>query len=87
MSNKNRLTLFIFIALILGVAVGYYLNINTFDKNNESIASADAQVKKIEIQMSNLGFWVFRTFVHLLLHHLAKLLWKCSKIISLVLIR
>ena len=55
MSNKNRLTLFIFIALIIGVGVGYYLNINTFNKNNESIASAEAQVKKIEIQMSNLG--------------------------------
>lgn len=54
MSNKNRLTLFIFIALIVGVAVGYYLNVNNFNKNNEAIVSADAQVKKIETQMSNL---------------------------------
>jgi Na+/H+-dicarboxylate symporter len=54
MSNKNRLTLFIFIALIVGVGVGYYLNLNTFNKNNESIASSDAQVKKIEIQMGSL---------------------------------
>jgi Na+/H+-dicarboxylate symporter len=54
MSNKNRLTLFIFIALILGVAVGYYLNVNNFDKNNTAIVNADAQVKKIEAQMSAL---------------------------------
>ncbi len=54
MSNKNRLTLFIFIALILGVAVGYYLNVNNFNKNNDAIVNADAQVKKIEAQMSAL---------------------------------
>lgn len=54
MSNKNRLTLFIFIALILGVAVGYYLNVNNFNKNNNAIVNADAQVKKIEAQMSAL---------------------------------
>jgi len=54
MSNKNRLTLFIFIALILGVAVGYYLNVNNLNKNNDSIVNADAQVKKIEAQMSAL---------------------------------
>jgi Na+/H+-dicarboxylate symporter len=55
MSNKNRLTLFIFIALILGVAVGYYLNVNSFSKNNDAIAGADAQVKKIELQMGKLS--------------------------------
>jgi Na+/H+-dicarboxylate symporter len=55
MSSKNRLTLFIFIALIVGVAVGYYLNVNSFNKNNNAIVSADAQIKKIETQMSNLG--------------------------------
>lgn len=54
MSKKNRLTLFIFIALILGVAVGYYLNVNTFSEKNNAIVSADAQVKKIELQMSKL---------------------------------
>jgi len=54
MSNKNRLTLFIFIALILGVAVGYYLNVNHFNKNNDAIVNADTQVKKIEAQMSAL---------------------------------
>ena len=54
MSSKNKLTLFIFIALILGVAVGYYLNINNFNQKNTAIVSADVQVKKIESQMSNL---------------------------------
>src|SRR4051812_40900711 len=55
MSKKNRLTLFIFIALILGVAVGYYLNVNSFSENNNAIVSADAQVKKIELQMGKLS--------------------------------
>jgi Na+/H+-dicarboxylate symporter len=55
MSNKNRLTLFIFIALIVGVAVGYYLNVNNFNKNNNAIVGAEAQIKKIETQMSNLS--------------------------------
>src|SRR6478672_5066581 len=54
MSSKNKLTLFIFIALILGVAVGYYLNVNNFNQKNTAIVNADAQVKKIEAQMSNL---------------------------------
>jgi Na+/H+-dicarboxylate symporter len=54
MSNKNRLTLFIFIALVLGVAVGYYLNVNNFSKNNNAIVSADTQVKKIEVAMGDL---------------------------------
>lgn len=54
MSNKNRLTLFIFLALVIGVTVGYYLNVNTFSQNNNAIVNADAQVKKIEIQMSKL---------------------------------
>jgi len=54
MSNKNKLTLFIFLALIVGVAVGYFLNVNNFSKNNNAIINADAQVKKIEIQMGNL---------------------------------
>lgn len=54
MSNKNRLTLFIFIALIVGVAVGYYLNVNNFNENNNAIVNADSQVKKIELQMGQL---------------------------------
>ncbi len=54
MNHKNRLTLFIFLALIFGVAAGYYLNVSTFNKNNTIIASADTQVKKIDEQLSGL---------------------------------
>lgn len=54
MSSKNKLTLFIFIALVLGVAVGYYLNVNNFSNNNNAIVKADTEIKKIETQMSNL---------------------------------
>lgn len=55
MSNKNRLTLFIFIALVLGIAAGYYLNVNSFNQHNESIATADAKVKSIELQMAKVS--------------------------------
>ena len=72
MSSKNRLTLFIFIALIVGVAVGYYLNVNSFNKNNNSIVSADAQIKKIETQMSNLGDTTLAQFATLKLEKAAQ---------------
>jgi Na+/H+-dicarboxylate symporter len=72
MSSKNRLTLFIFIALIVGVAVGYYLNVNSFNKNNNAIVSADAQIKKIETQMSNLGDTTLAQFATLKLEKAAQ---------------
>ena len=72
MSSKNRLTLFIFIALIVGVAVGYYLNVNSFNKNNNAIVSADAQIKKIENQMSNLGDTTLAQFATLKLEKAAQ---------------
>ncbi len=52
MSSKNRLTFFIFVALILGVVLGYYLNVSTFKSNNDAIAEADARIKNIEMLMS-----------------------------------
>lgn len=54
MSSKNKLTFFIFLALVMGVAVGYYLNVSSFSENNNAIYSADTQIKKVEAQMSNL---------------------------------
>ena len=55
MSSKNKLTFFIFLALVMGVAVGYYLNVSTFSTYNTAIYSADAQIKKVEVQMGNLS--------------------------------
>lgn len=55
MASKNKLTFFIFIALILGIGAGYALNIGTINNNNTAIVSADAQIKKAEAQMGLLS--------------------------------
>src|ERR1700761_3811505 len=46
--QKNRLTLYIFIALVLGVIAGYLYNIYVVDAINIKIASAEANVKRID---------------------------------------
>lgn len=48
MSKNNRLTFFIFLALVLGVALGYYLNVKTFTVYNEKIAASEVRVKAID---------------------------------------
>lgn len=50
--QKNRLTLFIFIALIGGIIAGYLLNVNWLGQYNEQIIKADNQAKKIEAQLA-----------------------------------
>lgn len=50
--QKNKLTLFIFIALIAGIAAGYLLNINSIGQYNEQIIKADTEAKKIEVQLA-----------------------------------
>nr|WP_068887398.1 dicarboxylate/amino acid:cation symporter [Pedobacter panaciterrae] len=51
MSKNNRLTFFIFLALVLGVALGYYLNVSSFSTYNDNIANADNKVKAIDAQI------------------------------------
>jgi Na+/H+-dicarboxylate symporter len=51
MSKNNRLTFFIFLALVLGVALGYYLNVSSFNTFNDNIANADNRVKAIDAQI------------------------------------
>ena len=51
MSKQNRLTFFIFLALILGVALGYYLNVNSLRTYNENILNAEIAVKKLDGQI------------------------------------
>jgi Na+/H+-dicarboxylate symporter len=51
MSKKNRLTFFIFLALVLGVGLGYYLNVNTFSTYNNNIVQADNRVKELDAQL------------------------------------
>ena len=54
MSKNNRLTFFIFLALILGVILGYVLNIKSFDAYNNNIVRADNQIKSIDVQLSGI---------------------------------
>lgn len=54
MTKNNRLTFFIFLALILGVVLGYILNVNAFDAYNNNITTADNQVKSIDIRLAGI---------------------------------
>lgn len=48
---KNRLTLFIFLALIFGILAGYFYNITSISTYNNKIYQAETQVKNIQLQM------------------------------------
>lgn len=48
MQKKSKLTLYIFIALIAGVIVGYIYNTNVINKINANISTADAHIKAID---------------------------------------
>ena len=54
MSKNNRLTFFIFLALILGIVLGYVLNVNSFDTYNTNIAKAESRVENIEAKIGKL---------------------------------
>jgi Na+/H+-dicarboxylate symporter len=55
MSKNNRLTFFIFLALILGVILGYVLNVKSFDTYNTNILNADSQVKNYDVQLKKIS--------------------------------
>lgn len=48
---KNKLTLFIFLALIGGVLAGYFYNVNSISSYNNKIYQAETRVKSIQLQM------------------------------------
>jgi len=52
--QKNRLTLFIFIALILGVIAGYLYNVYVINTINTRISNAGASIKNIDNSISGL---------------------------------
>ena len=52
MSKNNRLTLFIFLALVLGVVLGYVLNVNSFHTYNTNILSAEKRVETLDGQIA-----------------------------------
>lgn len=51
MSKNNRLTFFIFLALILGIVLGYVLNVQSFDTYNTKITNADNLAKSTEVRI------------------------------------
>ncbi len=50
--QKNKLTLFIFIALVVGIVAGYLLNVNWIGQYNDQIAKADKQAINLEVQLA-----------------------------------
>ena len=51
--QKNKLTLYIFIALFLGIVAGYLYNVYVINSINEKISIAETSVKKIDAQLSS----------------------------------
>jgi Na+/H+-dicarboxylate symporter len=54
MQKKSRLTLYIIVALILGVFTGYIYNIKVIDGLNKKISVADANIKTIDQHVTTL---------------------------------
>lgn len=54
MSKQNRLTFFIFLALILGVGLGYYLNVSSFSTYNETISRSETQTKSLDVKLLSI---------------------------------
>jgi Na+/H+-dicarboxylate symporter len=51
MKKKSKLTLYIFIALILGVITGYIYNVRVINAINVNISTADANIKAINVKL------------------------------------
>ncbi len=49
--GKSKLTLYIFLALILGILAGYFYNVKSISSYNDKIYQAETQVKAIQTQM------------------------------------
>ncbi|HQE12398.1 MAG TPA: cation:dicarboxylase symporter family transporter, partial [Flavipsychrobacter sp.] len=52
--KKNRLTLYIIIALIIGIALGFVLNGSYVVEENKTIAKTEKQIKQVNTQLSGL---------------------------------
>ncbi|MGI4751336.1 MAG: dicarboxylate/amino acid:cation symporter [Janthinobacterium lividum] len=48
---KNKLTLFIFLALIFGILAGYFYNVTSISTYNNKIYQAETQLKTLQLQM------------------------------------
>jgi Na+/H+-dicarboxylate symporter len=52
--QKSKLTLYIFIALVLGVIAGYLYNVYVINAINTRISAAEANIKSIDSRLANL---------------------------------
>jgi Na+/H+-dicarboxylate symporter len=52
--QKSKLTLYIFIALILGVIAGYLYNVYVINAINARMSSAETAIKKIDVRLAGL---------------------------------
>ncbi len=59
MNKSNRLTLFIFIAMLLGIVLGIFLNINTIVPKQQKLKPVEAELKKINQELSLITDTVF----------------------------
>jgi Na+/H+-dicarboxylate symporter len=53
--HKSKLTLYIFIALILGIVTGYVYNIKVIDQLNTKISVADTNIKTIDSRLATFS--------------------------------
>lgn len=65
MSKNNRLTVFIFVALILGIVLGYVLNIHVFNTYNNRIIATDNLVKDIDLKLTSVKDTADADFIRL----------------------
>lgn len=65
MSKNNRLTVFIFVALILGIVLGYVLNIHVFNTYNNRIIATDNLVKDIDLKLTSVKDTAGADFIRL----------------------
>jgi len=49
--TKNKLTLYIFLALIAGILAGYFYNVKAISSYNDKIYQAETKIKSVQLQM------------------------------------
>jgi len=61
-AKKNRLTLYILIALILGIGLGFVLNNSYVSAENQRIATAEVTIKSLQNQLTTLHDTTFPAY-------------------------
>ncbi|MBN9485476.1 MAG: dicarboxylate/amino acid:cation symporter [Bacteroidetes bacterium 43-93] len=61
-TKKNRLTLYILIALVLGIGLGFVLNTSYVSTENQRIATAEVTIKSLQNQLTTLHDTTFPAY-------------------------